>query len=261
MWGLELRYGPIIGAAMRRLLLRGSERMRGHRLWRRHGPMIGRMRHGMRQLDVHPSMARIIHPSLDCEQVDAVGAKHHVVDPLQSAGVRGDRQGHRRIFEFLRAMVRVMRELANALLDLRVQPMLRMRCLGQQRPALRIFQRGQCLLADNAVDVEMVGALEGFDGVEGVGAEGVIRHKKATAQTHITKVGKSDLQRSCFAAYGTNIIGKHITFGCPSRTLTLDDTAGRLGKSSTLDFDAIALKNRLLRRQFQEARLLSDCAL
>jgi len=77
-----------------RRLLRGSEHMRGRRLWRRHGAMIDPMRSGMRQLDAHPSVGRIIHPPLDCEQVDAVGAKHHVVDPLQPAGVRGDRQGH-----------------------------------------------------------------------------------------------------------------------------------------------------------------------
>jgi len=121
--------------------------------------MIDRMRHGMRQLDVHPSMARIIHPPLDREQVDAAGAKHHVVNPLQTTGVGGDRQGHGRISKFPLAAVRLMRELANPLFDLRVQPMLRVRCLGQQRPAPRIFQRGKCLVADNAVDVEMVDAL------------------------------------------------------------------------------------------------------
>ena len=57
--------------------------------------MIDRMRrHGLRQLDVYPSVCGVIHPSLDREQVDAVRAKHHMVDPLQPAGVRGDRQGH-----------------------------------------------------------------------------------------------------------------------------------------------------------------------
>lgn len=56
--------------------------------------MVDRLGHGVRELDVHPPMARIIQPSLDREQVDAIAAKHHMVNPMQTAGVCRDRERH-----------------------------------------------------------------------------------------------------------------------------------------------------------------------
>ena len=128
----------------------------------------------MRQLDMHASVSGVVHPPLHCEQVHAIGSEHDVVDLPQPAGVRRDRQCDRSVLDFPLVTASVTGQLANALLNLRVQPMLRMRRFGKQRPPPRIFQRGQCVSTDDAVDMEMMGALEGFDRVEGVGAEVVV---------------------------------------------------------------------------------------
>jgi hypothetical protein len=110
-----------------------------------------------------------------------------MVDPVQSAGVRGDRQGHGRVSKFPLAAVRVMREphecpvrsarttdVADAL----------PRTTAASASHLPARRRSA---ADNPVDVEMVGALEGFDGVEGVWAEVAIQYQWLAAYTAVTK--------------------------------------------------------------------------
>ena len=136
--------------------------------------MIRRVRDRVRQFDMHAPMAGILHPPLHREQVDAVATDYDVVDLPQAAAVCRNGQGDRSILDLPVATSSVAGKLADTLLDLRKQLMLRMRCFGEQRPSLRIFQSGQCVLSDDAVDVEVMGALEGFDGVEGMGAEVVV---------------------------------------------------------------------------------------
>ena len=136
--------------------------------------MVDRMRDRVRQFDMHAPMTRILHPALHREQVDAVGTEYDVVDLPQATGVCRDGQRNGGILDIPVATAPVARQLANALLDLRVEPMLRMRGFGKQRPSLRIFQGGQCVLADDPVDVEVMGALEGFDGIERVGTEIIV---------------------------------------------------------------------------------------
>ena len=154
----------------------------GHRMqvfWRLphdcHRAMIRCVCDRMRQFDMHASMRRIFHPPLHRKQVDAVGAKHDVVDAVQPTTVRGDGQRDGSVLDLPARIPTMAGQLADPLLDLRIQPMLRMRRLGKQWPTPRIFQRGQRVLAHDAVDVKVVGALEGFDCVEGVGAEAAVR--------------------------------------------------------------------------------------
>ena len=158
------------------------------RVRHRHRPVIDRMRNRVRQFDMHAPMTGILHPALHREQVDAVGAEYDMVDLPQPAGVGRDGQCDRSVMDFPGVTAPVARQLANAFLDLRVQPMLRMRRFGEQRPPLRIFQSGQCVFADDAVDMEMMGALEGFDGVEGVGAEVAIHDERVVIDASISKL-------------------------------------------------------------------------
>jgi hypothetical protein len=54
---------------------------------------------------------------------------------------------------------------------LRIQRVLRVARFRQQRRLSRVFERGERVPANHTIDVEVMGLLEGFDGMSGVVAE------------------------------------------------------------------------------------------
>ena len=157
------------------MLLLGDSDCVGRRWVRgRQRPMVHRMRGRMRQLHMHAQMGRILHPPLHCEQVDAIGAEHDMIDLAQATGIGRDRQRDGRIADFLFARMGMVRQLVDALQDLHVHRMPGVCGFRKQGRMLRLLECGKRVLAGDAVGAEVMGALEGFDGVGGVGAGVVV---------------------------------------------------------------------------------------
>ena len=137
--------------------------------------MIGRMHYRMRQLDVHAPVRRIVHRALHREQVHAIGSDHDVIDLMQPTTVRGDGQRDGSVLQLTPHRLLVARQGADAMQYLLVHPMMWIGRFRQQRISLGLFERCQRARTRDAIDVQVVGVLEGFDGVEGVGTRNAIR--------------------------------------------------------------------------------------
>jgi len=146
----------------------------------------------MRQFDVHAPVCGIIQASLHGEQIHPVGSEHDVVDASHSTSVGRNSQRHRGVVQVLLPMQ--LRHPIDALSDLVIQRVVRMRRFGKERPAPGIVQCRQRALADYAVDVQTMGALEGFDGVAGVGAEGSVGGQNVALEVAVPKDGKRSLE-------------------------------------------------------------------
>ena len=61
--------------------------------------MFGRMRHRMRQFDMHAPVCGIIQASLHGEQIHSIGSEHDVVDASHSSSVGRNGQRDRGVVE------------------------------------------------------------------------------------------------------------------------------------------------------------------
>ena len=157
--------------------------------------MIERMHHRMREFDMHAPVPRIIRSSLHREQVDAVRAEDDVIDPVQTTLPRRHRQRDRGVLKLLAPGLLAVRQLVDAVQHLLVDLVMWMCRFRQQGIPLGLFHCSQRARADDAVDVQVVGVLEGFDGVKGVGAEMTFDNKRLIEEIAIAERRKFFLKR------------------------------------------------------------------
>ena len=173
-------------------------RMRMHRFLHgnalhRPGALLDCLRDGLHPVDVHALVRRIIHPPFHREQPHRVRPQHDVVDAAQPGRMRRDRQRRRRVVLLTRASECVPRQRAHAMQRLHVEPVLRMRCLGQQRCMPGALECGKRVLADDAIGVELVGLLEGKDGVVGLMASRPVDNEMMAIRTAIAELPQRPL--------------------------------------------------------------------
>ena len=127
------------------------------------------VRHRLHAVDMYSQMGGIVNPSLHGEYIDTIRTKHDMVDFLQTLDMGSDGQRDCQVALLVLTPEGPMRQFLDAVHHLRVERMRRMRRFGQQWRMVRIRQRRQCVLASNAIHMQTMCVLEGFDGVSSVG--------------------------------------------------------------------------------------------
>lgn len=160
--------------------------------------LIHRLHRRLHAIDMRSQMRGIVDPALHGEYIDAIRAENDVVDFLQATHVGRDGQRDGQVALLVLAPKGAMRQLLDAVQHLCVKRMRGVCGFGQQWRILRVHQRRPGVLADDAVCVQMVGVLEGFDGVLGVGAGSAVDGKWVPVGVAVAEMIQLLLQIFCF---------------------------------------------------------------
>ena len=160
-------------------------------------PLVNEVRHRLHAVDMCSQMGGIVDPSLHGEHIDTIRTQHDMIDLLQAPDMGSDGQCDREIALLVLAVERTMRQLLQSLHHLRVKRVSRMRRLREQRRVTRICQRRQRVLAGDAIHMQTMRVLEGFDGVSSVRPGSAVDSEGVAVGVAVAEVVQFLLQIFC----------------------------------------------------------------